>query len=155
LGRCGARAPAAEAILGDLAEEHQHVARARGRAAAAGWYCRQAAGIATRVVAARSGQFRRRSAPSPFPASGDRFMSDLWRDIRLAARLIVHQRGFAFIVIFTLAAGLAANATVLALIDGLVLRPFPLRDIDRLVQVFGVNPAGGPFAERAQVSPAD
>ena len=82
-------------------------------------------------------------------------MSEIWRDIRLAARLLVHQRGFAFIVIFTLAVGLAANATVMALIDGLVLRPFPLRDIDRLVQVYGVNPAGGPFSERAQVSPAD
>ena len=82
-------------------------------------------------------------------------MSELWRDFRLAARLLLHQRGFSFVVILTLAVGLAANATVMALIDGLILRPFPLRDIDRLAQVFGVNPAGGPFSERAQTSPAD
>ena len=82
-------------------------------------------------------------------------MSGLWRDLRLAARLLVHQRGFAGIVILTLAVGLAANATVIALIDGSCVRPFPLRDIDRLVQVFGVNPAGGQFADRSEVSPAD
>ena len=82
-------------------------------------------------------------------------MSEFWRDFRLAARLLVHQRGFAFIVVLTLAVGLASNATVMALVDALVVRPFPLRDIDRLVQVFGVNPAGGQFADRSEVSPAD
>ena len=82
-------------------------------------------------------------------------MSGLWRDLRLAARLLAHQRAFAFVVVLTLAVGLAANATVLALVDGLVLRPFPLRDIDRLVQVFGVAPEAGPLADRREVSPAD
>ena len=82
-------------------------------------------------------------------------MSGLWRDLRLAVRLLAHQRAFAFIVVLTLAVGLAANATVLALVDGLVLRPFPLRDIDRLVQVFAVAPEAGPFADRREVSPAD
>ncbi len=82
-------------------------------------------------------------------------MSGLWRDLRLAARLLAHERAFAFIVVLTLAVGLAANATVLALVDGLVLRPFPLRDIDRLVQVFGAAPEPGPIAERSEVSPAD
>jgi putative ABC transport system permease protein len=82
-------------------------------------------------------------------------MSGLWRDVRLAARLLAHQPAFAFVVVLTLAVGLAANATVLALVDGLVLRPFPLRDIDHLVQVFGVSPEAGPMADRQEVSPAD
>jgi len=145
----------ADAIVGDLAEEHHGIARARGRLTASAWYCREAAGIATRVVAARAGRPRRRPGPSPFPTSGDSLMSELWRDFRLAARLILHQRGFSFVVILTLAVGLAANATVMALIDGLVLRPFPLRDIDRLAHVYGVNPSGGQFSERATTSPAD
>ena len=145
--------PAADAILGDLAEEHRAERRARGRLGAAAWYWRQAAGVASRVLVAR--HRARRPAPSPFPIPGDSFMSGLWRDLRLAARLLAHQRAFAFIVVLTLAVGLAANATVLALVDGLVLRPFPLRDIDRLVQVFGVAPEAGPFADRREVSPAD
>jgi hypothetical protein len=82
-------------------------------------------------------------------------MSGLWRDVRLALRLLAHQRGFAFVIVLTLALGLAANATVLALIDSLVLRPFPLRDIDRLVQVYGAAPESGPLASRREISPAD
>jgi putative ABC transport system permease protein len=145
--------PAADAILGDLAEEHHAERQARGRFGAAAWYWRQAAGVAGRVLAAR--QRDRRPAPSPFPIPGDSLMSGLWRDLRLAARLLTHQRAFAVVVVLTLAVGLAANATVLALVDGLVLRPFPLRDIDRLVQVFGVSPEGGMHADRREVSPAD
>ena len=145
--------PAADAILGDLAEEHHAERRARGRLGAGAWYWRQAAGVAGRVLVAR--HRARRPAPSPFPIPGDSFMSGLWRDLCLAARLLAHQRAFAFVVVLTLAVGLAANATVLALVDGLVLRPFPLRDIDRLVQVFGSSPEGGPIADRREVSPAD
>ncbi len=145
--------PAADAILGDLAEEHLAERRARGRLGAAAWYWRQAAGVASRVLVAR--HRARRPAPSPFPIPGDSFMSGLLRDLRLAARLLAHQPAFAFVVVLTLAVGLAANATVLALVDGLVLRPFPLRDIDRLVQVFGVAPEAGPIADRREVSPAD
>jgi putative ABC transport system permease protein len=145
--------PAADAILGDLAEEHHAEQHGRGRLGAAAWYWRQAAGVAGRVLVAR--HRARRPAPSPFPIPGDSFMSGLWRDLRLAARLLTHQRAFALVVVLTLAVGLAANATVLALVDGLVLRPFPLRDIDRLVQVFGVAPEGGPTADRREVSPAD
>jgi len=142
-----------EAIVGDLAEEHHFEARSRGHAGAAVWYWREALSVGGRVLLQRHRP--RRPAPSPFPMPGESSMSELWRDLRLAARLLVHQRAFAFIVVLTLAVGLASNATVMALIDSLVVRPFPLRDIDRLVQVFGVNPAGGQFADRAEVSPAD
>ncbi|MEO5819432.1 MAG: ABC transporter permease [Vicinamibacteraceae bacterium] len=143
----------ADAVVGDLAEEHHAERRARGRLGADVWYWREAAGVAGRVAVALHRAHR--PALSPFPIPGDSFMSGLWRDLRLAARLITHQRAFALIIVLTLAVGLAANATVLALVDGLVLRPFPLRDIDRLVQVFGVSPEGGPVADRAEVSPAD
>src|SRR5215207_17315 len=115
-----------EAILGDLAEEHRAERRARGRLDAWLWYCREAAGIAGRFAVAR--HRARRPAPSPFPIPGDSLMSGLWRDFRLALRLLAHQRAFAFVIVLTLAVGLAANATVLALVDGLVLRPFPLPD---------------------------
>ncbi|MFI5076984.1 MAG: ABC transporter permease [Vicinamibacteria bacterium] len=145
--------PAADAILGDLAEEHHAERRARGRLGAAAWYWRQAAGVASRRLVAQ--HRARRQAPSPFPIPGDSLMSGLWRDFRLAVRLLAHQPAFAVVVVLTLAVGLAANATVLALVDGLVLRPFPLRDIDRLVQVFGVAPEAGELADRREVSPAD
>jgi putative ABC transport system permease protein len=153
LRRLVAGSPAADAIAGDLAEEHHAERRARGRIGAACWYWREALGTGGRVLLARLRA--RRAAPSPFPVPGDSFMAGLWRDFRLALRLLAHQPTFAVIVVFTLAVGLAANATVLALIDGLVLRPFPLRDIDRLVQIYGTSPHGGFNADRVEVSPAD
>jgi putative ABC transport system permease protein len=152
LRRLVSGSPGAEAIAGDLAEEHRAELQARGRLGAGLWYWREASGIAGRVLTRRRAP---RPAPSPFPLPGDSPMSGLWRDVRLAARLLAHERAFAFIVVLTLAVGLAANATVLALVDGLVLRPFPLRDIDRLVQVFGAAPEPGPLADRREVSPAD
>jgi putative ABC transport system permease protein len=153
LRRVVRRSIGGDGILGDLAEEHHAERRARGRVGAGLWYWREAAGVAGRVAGAR--HRARRPAPSPFPVPGDSFMSGLWRDLRLASRLLAHQRAFAGIIILTLAVGLSANATVIALIDGLVLRPFPLRDIDRLIQVYGAGPGGGPLANRSEVSPAD
>ena len=153
LRRLVGRSIAADAIVGDLAEEHVEAARARGRGAASRWYWRQVFGVGGRVLLSRAP--RRRPAPSPFALPGDPVMSGLWRDFRLALRLLAHQPAFAAIVVVTLAVGLAANATVIALIDGLVLRPFPLRDIDRLVQVYGAAPESGPLAQRREVSPAD
>ena len=44
---------------------------------------------------------------------------------------------------------------MIALNDGLVLRPFPLRDIDRLIQVYGAGPGTGLLANRSENSPAD
>ncbi len=145
-----------EAILGDLTEEHLARAGRRGRLFAAGWYWREAAGIAARfaLLALRRDRARARP-PHPPPLPGDPFMSELWRDVRLALRSLAHRRGFTAVVVVTLAVGLAANATVLAVLDGLVLRPFPLRDIDRLVEAFSVAPQGGFMSDRARVSPAD
>src|SRR5690349_12851784 len=108
----------ADAVVGDLAEEHVTEVRRRGRAGADAWYWRTALGTGGRVFCSRHRGHR--AAPSPYPIPGDSVMAGLWRDIRLAARLLAHQRSFACIVIVTLAVGLAANATVVALIDGLV-----------------------------------
>jgi len=63
----------ADAILGDLAEEHRAERRARGLLGARAWYWREASGIAARRLVAR--HRARRPAPSPFPIPGDSFMS--------------------------------------------------------------------------------
>ena len=59
--------PAADAILGDLAEEHHAERRARGRLGAAAWYWRQAAGVASRR--ARRAASRPPSGPVALPDS--------------------------------------------------------------------------------------
>jgi putative ABC transport system permease protein len=80
-------------------------------------------------------------------------MSTLLQDIRYAVRVLLRQPGFALIVVLTLAVGLAANATVFALIDGMFLRPVPAADFDRMVQIFSTNVAQG--RDRGDVSAPD
>jgi putative ABC transport system permease protein len=155
LGRALPARGVGESILGDLAEEYQALAGRRGARIARFWYWRQAVALATRYAWRR---VRRRFEPQPTRAyrrQGDSIMDALWRDLRFGVRALVRQPGFAMTVVITLAVGLASNATQFSMVDALVLRPLPFRDVDRLVQVFGSSPQKNAFSERQAVSPAD
>jgi putative ABC transport system permease protein len=141
------------AVLGDLAEEHHAVAAARGVSTARRWYWRQATSLAVRALVQRATASGHR--PSTRPRRGDSIMEQLWRDLRLAGRTFVRQPGFALTAIVTLAAGLAANAAIFALLDAIILRPLAFRDLDRLVQVFGSAPTKDTFSDRSNASAAD
>jgi putative ABC transport system permease protein len=60
-------------------------------------------------------------------------MSNLLRDIRRAFRQLRKSPGFALIVIVTLALGIGATTAVFSLIEGVLLRPFPFADPEKLV----------------------
>jgi predicted permease len=68
-------------------------------------------------------------------------MNSLAQDIRYAWRTIRKSPGFAFVVIASLAVGVGANTLIYSVVDGLVLRPFPYPDADRLVSVGVTFPA--------------
>ena len=123
-----------ESIAGDLHEEF--VARARASAAQArAWYWLQSLRIVIRLAVERSiERVRQSSTPTlPRPSSGDPIMRTLGLEVRHAIRAIVKRPALACILILTLALGLGANAAVFAMIDALVLRPFTMRDVDRVV----------------------
>lgn len=77
---------------------------------------------------------------------------DLMLDLKYATRALKRQPGFSLAVALTLALGLGLNATVLGMMDALLLRPFQFPDYQRLVVVWEV-PNG--TSERQQVSPAN
>src|SRR4026209_66786 len=56
-----------------------------------------------------------------------------WHDLKLAARGLLRAKAFTATAVLTLAVGIAATTTMFALIQGVLLRPLPVRQQDRLV----------------------
>jgi putative ABC transport system permease protein len=62
-------------------------------------------------------------------------MRELLKDFRFAGRLLGRHPGFAAIVVLTLALGIGANTAIFSLISGVLLKPLPYLDGDRLLLV--------------------
>jgi putative ABC transport system permease protein len=81
-------------------------------------------------------------------------MQTMWQDLRYGARMLLKKPGFTMIAVITLALGLGANSAMFSLIDALLFRPLPFKNMDRLVVVWGTLPQGE-FAGRLATSAAD
>lgn len=62
-------------------------------------------------------------------------MNVLTRDFRLAIRQAAKTPGMTITVIVTLAIGIGATSAIFSLIEGVLLRPFPFKDPERLVML--------------------
>lgn len=67
------------------------------------------------------------------------------RDLRYALRSLARARGFAFAVILTLGLGIGANTAIFSVVRGVMLRPLPHKDGDRLMYIR--QSANGPGRE--------
>ena len=68
-------------------------------------------------------------------------MSDLKQDVAYAIRTLRKSGWFAVTAVVTLALGIGANTAIFSVISGVILRPQPYRDSDRLVFLWSTSQA--------------
>jgi putative ABC transport system permease protein len=59
----------------------------------------------------------------------------LFQDVRYALRNLWHSKGFATVAILCLGFGIGLNATIFSVIDGVLLKPYPYPDPERILVV--------------------
>src|SRR5215471_19259990 len=69
-------------------------------------------------------------------------MSELFRDLRFGARLLVKSPVFTVTAALLLATGISANTLIFSLVNALLLRPLPVAHPENLVRLIEVHPTG-------------
>ncbi|HET9480332.1 MAG TPA: ABC transporter permease, partial [Candidatus Polarisedimenticolia bacterium] len=80
-------------------------------------------------------------------------METLWQDVRFGMRMILKSPSIAMVAVVTLAVGIGANTAIFSVVDGVLLRPLPYDEADRLVMLWEHSRAGG--KPRNVISPAN
>ena len=122
---------AGEATLGDLAEEFSQRAEEGGRGRAVLWYWQQVVGVGARAVVANRGI-----------GGGGVWMNAIFDDVRYGLRSLRKNPGFTAVVVLTLGLGIGANSAIFSVIHGVLLKPLPYAEGDRLIYVQQPQEAG-------------
>ena len=67
-------------------------------------------------------------------------MDVLRQDVKYSLRSLTRQPGFALVAILSLALGIGVNTGIFTGLYALLLRPLPLRELDRTVIVYDASP---------------
>jgi putative ABC transport system permease protein len=112
-----------DVILGDMLEEFR-----RRRSSA--WYWRETVSLLSRTYGHRH----------------MRFLDHLRQDVRFALRSFARTPGFTAIVVLTLALGIGASTAIFSAVNGILLKPLPFFEPQRLMWVNELTPDGRPMS---------
>jgi len=90
-----------------------------------------------RIAAARRFGNALRLKEESVDAWGWRWLEQFAQDLRFACRTLIKAPGFTLIIVLTLALATGATTAIFSIVNGVLLRPLPFADPDRLVQIYG------------------
>ena len=134
-------------------------ARRRGLASGAAFLAKAFADLALNLVVLRACAVRDRLLwPDPISVHHQFGRRDMWWQVLLADatfawRMFVRNPVFSALAVVALALGIGANTAIFTLVDGVLLRPLPYSQPDRLVMVWSTNERE--HRDRDTVSPLD
>src|ERR1700756_2842787 len=70
-------------------------------------------------------------------------MQRIFQDFRYSVRLLAKNKVFSAVAVLTLALGIGASTAIFSVVYGVLLRPLPYVDANRIMAVFEVNSKGG------------
>jgi predicted permease len=68
-------------------------------------------------------------------------MKTLWQDLKYGVRVIGKAPGLTIVAVLSVAFGIALNVAVFTLVNGLLLKPMPVRNPDELVALYTTSPS--------------
>ncbi len=122
-------------VLGDLQEGFAFRTASSGKTSARRWYWRQTL---------QSVRYARRGTdqlPDPRPGRGSpglrrAFMGFFRYDLAYAVRQLRSNPGFTAVAVLSLALGIGVNSTIFTVINGFLMQPLPVKNIDEVVEVY-------------------